>query len=189
MTDLTDQQIDEMLQRVKRWSWPRQYGKSVIVDLVNAIPSLLAAKKEAVARAQKAEDERDELRRDRDHQRRKAEDFEGRYETAHDSRMHAEDCYRRELKRADALAARLADYENGISWGTTCTSCARVLDKSYEEYVRADKAEAKLAEVAEHHHEDAGCCVSCVDEYDNPQSWPCPTAEALAADTTPEPTE
>lgn len=90
MTDLTDQQIDEMLQRVKRWSWPRQYGKSVIVDLVNAITSLLAAKKEAVARAQKAE----------------AEVAEG---TAEWSRMTSQ--HHSLIGERDALAARLASAE------------------------------------------------------------------------------
>jgi hypothetical protein len=28
------------------------------------------------------------------------------------------------------LQAKIAGYENGISWGTTCTSCAAVLDSS-----------------------------------------------------------
>jgi hypothetical protein len=44
--------------------------------------------------------------------------------------------------------ARLADYENRITWHTTCGSCARILDSAYAETVRAEQAEAALARIA-----------------------------------------
>jgi hypothetical protein len=52
--------------------------------------------------------------------------------------------------RDDELAAALvavADYENRITWDTTCKNCATVLDGAYAETVRAEKAEAALARV------------------------------------------
>jgi regulator of replication initiation timing len=42
-----------------------------------------------------------EVAAERDEQQRKAEDFEGRYETSHASRMHAEDCLRRVEQERD----------------------------------------------------------------------------------------
>jgi hypothetical protein len=51
------------------------------------------------------------------------------------------------LDRAAAAEAKLAEYENAITWNTSCTSCARVLDSSYAETVRREQAEAKLAAV------------------------------------------
>ncbi|MFJ4473286.1 hypothetical protein ACIP2X_38130 [Streptomyces sp. NPDC089424] len=52
---------------------------------------------------------------------------------------------------ADAVLAELkleldalAKYENTITWHTTCTSCARVLDSAVRETERAEKAEAAL---------------------------------------------
>lgn len=44
----------------------------------------------------------------------------------------------------DALYARLADYENRITWDTTCASCARILDSSIRETERANQAEELL---------------------------------------------
>lgn len=41
-----------------------------------------------------------------------------------------------------AARERIDDYENAITWGTSCTSCARVLDASI-----ADQAEAELLEL------------------------------------------
>ncbi|MHC3450814.1 hypothetical protein [Streptomyces prasinus] len=60
------------------------------------------------------------------------------------SRKAVADAVLVELKRE--LAA-LAEYENTITWMTTCTSCARVLDSSIRETERAEKAEAALARV------------------------------------------
>lgn len=57
------------------------------------------------------------------------------------SRKAVADAVLVELKRE--LAA-LAEYENTITWMTTCTSCARVLDSSIRETERAEKAEAAL---------------------------------------------
>lgn len=42
---------------------------------------------------------------------------------------------------------RLADYENRITWYTTCESCARILDSSIRETERAEQAEAALDRV------------------------------------------
>lgn len=39
---------------------------------------------------------------------------------------------------------QLADYENRITWHTTCASCARTLDSCYAETMRAEQAEAQL---------------------------------------------
>lgn len=47
----------------------------------------------------------------------------------------------------DALRARVAEYENGISWNTSCTSCAKVLDSSYRDHARAEKAEQAITAV------------------------------------------
>lgn len=47
----------------------------------------------------------------------------------------------------DQLYERLADYENRITWHTTCGSCARVLDSAIRETERAARAEVALARV------------------------------------------
>jgi len=41
----------------------------------------------------------------------------------------------------------ITEHENAITWDTTCLSCARVLDRAYAETCRAERAEAKLAEI------------------------------------------
>jgi hypothetical protein len=46
--------------------------------------------------------------------------------------------------------ANYALTENAITWGTSCTRCAGILDSAYAETVRREKAEAKLAAIAEH---------------------------------------
>ena len=43
---------------------------------------------------------------------------------------------------------KLAEHENAITWETSCLSCARVLDRSYAETCRAERAEAALTEAA-----------------------------------------
>ena len=47
---------------------------------------------------------------------------------------------------AELRAAReqIDDYENAITWGVSCTSCARVLDASIADHDRAERAEAEL---------------------------------------------
>lgn len=56
----------------------------------------------------------------------------------------------RELEMSAALDALLTEceryraanheYENCITWDTTCKNCAKLMDKNYEEYVRAEQA-------------------------------------------------
>jgi hypothetical protein len=48
-----------------------------------------------------------------------------------------------------SAAARLAELENALNWGTSCTSCAAVLDSSIRETERAERAEERLAQVTE----------------------------------------
>ena len=43
---------------------------------------------------------------------------------------------------------KLAEHENAITWETSCLSCARVLDRSYAETCRAERAEAALTGAA-----------------------------------------
>jgi len=50
----------------------------------------------------------------------------------------------------DAAEAKLASYDSAISWATSCTACARVLDASIADHDRAGQAEAKLAAIADH---------------------------------------
>lgn len=45
------------------------------------------------------------------------------------------------------VLANLADYENRITWDTTCRQCATVLDRSIAEYERRERAETALAAV------------------------------------------
>jgi hypothetical protein len=54
-----------------------------------------------------------------------------------------------EHARAEAAEARVADYENRITWDTTCAQCATYLDASIKDHVRAEKAEAALERVRE----------------------------------------
>lgn len=71
-----------------------------------------------------------------------------------------------ERERAEAAEARLAELENAVTWNTSCTSCARVLDRSVADYERAEKAEGKLARIT-------GAC----------RSIPSPIAKRLLAIT------
>lgn len=54
-----------------------------------------------------------------------------------------------ERGRAEAAEAKAAAYENGITWETTCLSCARVLDSSIAETFRREQAEEKLADAGQ----------------------------------------
>ena len=47
--------------------------------------------------------------------------------------------YEAEAER-DRLWELVADYENGISWGVTCTGCADQLDVHYDGWVQGHKA-------------------------------------------------
>lgn len=46
--------------------------------------------------------------------------------------------------RQEWAYAFMAMSENMVLWGVDCAGCANLLDKSYEEYVRADKAENRV---------------------------------------------
>jgi chromosome segregation ATPase len=46
-----------------------------------------------------------------------------------------------------ALREKLASYDSAISWATSCTGCATLLDACTEERERAEQAEAKLAAI------------------------------------------
>lgn len=50
------------------------------------------------------------------------------------------------IRRADAAEATVRDYENRITWETTCAGCARVLDACRAADERAEKAEAERDE-------------------------------------------
>jgi hypothetical protein len=61
------------------------------------------------------------------------------------------------IVRADDTPAEMLEHiaatgeqVNAITWGTTCLSCARVLDGSIQETERAEKAEAAIARVREY---------------------------------------
>jgi len=47
----------------------------------------------------------------------------------------------------DRLRAKIAEIDHIINWHTTCASCARALDSSYAETMRAETAEAALKRV------------------------------------------
>ncbi|WP_225825635.1 hypothetical protein [Streptomyces naphthomycinicus] len=52
-------------------------------------------------------------------------------------------------QRADQAEAKVTDYENRITWHTTCGSCARILDSAIQETDRRERAEAAIARVRE----------------------------------------
>jgi hypothetical protein len=45
------------------------------------------------------------------------------------------------------MLGRLVQLENALEWGTSCLSCAAVLDSSIRDHERAERAEGKLAEL------------------------------------------
>ena len=44
------------------------------------------------------------------------------------------------LAEVDRLRAQVADYENGINWGTSCIGCAKQLDVHYDGWVQGHRA-------------------------------------------------
>ena len=59
--------------------------------------------------------------------------------------------YEYERQRADTAEAerdewkaRYAELNGALCWDTTCLNCANLLDKSYADYARADRAERGL---------------------------------------------
>ena len=62
------------------------------------------------------------------------------------------DCARlvnRHRERGDTAEAKVAEYENAITWNTSCTSCAAVLDSSIAETFRREQAEARCDRIRE----------------------------------------
>lgn len=57
-------------------------------------------------------------------------------------------------------AARILEYENALAWETNCLNCAKLLDSSYAETVRAEKAEAQAAQLA-----------GALEQYADPNNW------------------
>jgi hypothetical protein len=59
--------------------------------------------------------------------------------------------------RADLAAAnvRIADYERGIVWDTSCTSCAKVIENSHKEYERAERLADAVRRLADNLDNDA----------------------------------
>jgi hypothetical protein len=55
--------------------------------------------------------------------------------------------WEQQKRRADEAEAKVADYENRITWHTTCGSCARTLDSGIRETERAERAEAAIREI------------------------------------------
>ena len=51
------------------------------------------------------------------------------------------------LAERDAALARVAEYEQGITWGTTCLNCSKLTSACYDMTVRAEKAEATVERV------------------------------------------
>ena len=56
--------------------------------------------------------------------------------------------WEQQRQRADQAEARVADYEQRVTWHTTCQSCARLLASGIRETERAERAEKKLTAVA-----------------------------------------
>jgi hypothetical protein len=50
-------------------------------------------------------------------------------------------------ERAETAERRVLEYENAITWGVSCLACSTVLDSSYAETVRAEKAERRITRV------------------------------------------
>jgi hypothetical protein len=52
-------------------------------------------------------------------------------------------------EEASRLKAQVDEYEGAITWGTSCTSCARVLDAAIAGHQRAERAGAELGTARE----------------------------------------
>ena len=80
-------------------------------------------------------------------QKQRADQAEDLLRIAHDTSNKSEAERARAVQRAEQAEAKVADYENRITWHTTCGSCARVLDSSIRETERAARAEAAIGRV------------------------------------------
>ncbi|MGW4825448.1 hypothetical protein ACWEP4_42895 [Streptomyces sp. NPDC004227] len=67
--------------------------------------------------------------------------------TATGPTISVDGCVSRVLAVVQPELDRLADYENRITWETSCGSCARILDSSIRETERAERAEARVREL------------------------------------------
>jgi hypothetical protein len=70
----------------------------------------------------------------------------------------------------------LAEYESIITWDTTCGNCARLLDRSYEDFVKREQIELRVKDaIAAHPNPEVenSICVGCG------YVWPCPTVRLL----------
>lgn len=47
----------------------------------------------------------------------------------------------------DKLAGMVANYEDGITWQTTCLNCAELMNDNYNQYVELNKADKRVAEL------------------------------------------
>ncbi|MFI6485209.1 hypothetical protein ACIBH1_45375 [Nonomuraea sp. NPDC050663] len=101
----------------------------------------------------------------------------------------------------DELQKRVAGYENGICWDTTCLGCAKLLDRCYAADARRDAADKKIAAVLGLHRQGEvekwvpceehltyfakqSYCGMCAERpvqvcEECKQPWPCRTAQAL----------
>lgn len=79
----------------------------------------------------------------------------------------------------DDFKERYYQYENAITWDTTCLNCANLLDRSYEDYVKADILSIQSRKALAFHPEPevkGSICTGCGYVY------PCPTVKALTED-------
>lgn len=94
--------------------------------------------------------------------------------------------WEQQRQRADQAAARVADYEQRLTWHTTCTACARTLATGIRETDRADRAEAALNRVRALHCKasDGDTCVYCAyaQRPGHGTGWPCDTIRVLNGD-------
>ena len=94
--------------------------------------------------------------------------------------------WEQQRQRADQAEARVVDYEQRLTWHTTCAACARVLASGIRETERANRAEAALGRVRALHCKasDGDTCVYCAHTHriGYGTGWPCDTIRVLNGD-------
>jgi hypothetical protein len=88
-----------------------------------------------------AERDADQLRTENDELREELQAIKGDATEAIFFANRERDAARVEV---DRLQARIDDYENRITWDTTCGNCARLLDASIRDYERAEQATVEV---------------------------------------------